>query len=359
MNSISYIVLLLSIHMVALSACGDKQDSAQQDIHSLQPMIVSEPVEGDADDPAIWLDRENPAQSLILGTDKAGILFAFDLSGKIQKQAAGPDMKRLNNVDIEYDVAFGDTLTDIAVASDRDGNRLYVFAVPSLRRLGSIGAFAGETLQRPMGVALYRRPGDGVVFAIVSRKEGPTGAYLWQYRLEEIDGGIGFTKVRAFGEWGGKDADGDGEIEAVAVDDELGYVYYSDEIFGIRKYHADPDAENAGQQLAIFGTDGFARDREGIAIYCKEDGKGFLLVSDQQANKIRVFPREGAPDDPHRHELLQVISLSARETDGCDATSAALNSMFPNGLFVAMSDDRTFHFYDWRAMSVDNPQALP
>ena len=32
-----------------------------------------------------------------------------------------------------------------------------------------------------------------------------------------------------------------GEIEAVAVDDAPGYVYYADEGNGTHKYHADPD----------------------------------------------------------------------------------------------------------------------
>ena len=55
-----------------------------------------------------------------------------------------------------------------------------------------------------------------------------------------------------------------GEIEAVAVDDGLGYVYYADEERSIHKWHADPDAPGANRELAEFGMDGFAGDREGI-----------------------------------------------------------------------------------------------
>ena len=43
--------------------------------------------------------------------------------------------------------------------------------------------------------------------------------------------------MRRFGTFSGL-----GEIEAVAVDDALGYVYYADEGTGIHKWHADPDA---------------------------------------------------------------------------------------------------------------------
>ena len=70
------------------------------------------------------------------------------------------------------------------------------------------------------------------------------------------------TFVRYFGAFSGT-----GEIEAVAVDDALGYVYYADEGNGIRKYHADPDHRDAASELAHFGRTGFRADREGIAIY--------------------------------------------------------------------------------------------
>src|SRR5688572_3311652 len=40
------------------------------------------PSPGDAaDDPAIWVDRADPAQSLVLGTDKKGGLAVYDLAG--------------------------------------------------------------------------------------------------------------------------------------------------------------------------------------------------------------------------------------------------------------------------------------
>ncbi len=46
------------------------------------------------------------------------------------------------------------------------------------------------------------------------------------------------TLVRKFGLFSGKK-----EIESIAVDDALGYVYYSDEGYGVRKYYADPSKE--------------------------------------------------------------------------------------------------------------------
>ena len=40
--------------------------------------------------------------------------------------------------------------------------------------------------------------------------------------------------------------------------------------------------------------------------------------------------------------------MAAQDSDGSDVVAVTLGPQFPGGLFVAMSDDRTFHFYDWR-----------
>jgi 3-phytase len=175
---------------------------------------------------------------------------------------------------------------------------------------------------------------------IVGGKTGPAEGYLWQYRLDgKPDGTIGLTFVRALGRFSGKK-----EIEALAVDHELGYLYASDEQFGVRKYAVDPDAPDANRELALFGTSGFAADHEGISIYDLGGGRGYILVSNQQADTFRIFPREGTPGNPHDHPLLASVRVSTLDSDGSEVVSHALPG-FPGGLLVAMSTDRTFHYY--------------
>jgi myo-inositol-hexaphosphate 3-phosphohydrolase len=143
------------------------------------------------------------------------------------------------------------------------------------------------------------------------------------------------------------------------VDNELGYIYYSDERGGIKKYRADPEAPDADVELAVFGTDGFREDREGISIYKIDDGTGYILVSDQQANAFRIFPREGEPDNPHEHREIKVVQASTNESDGSDVTSRVLGESFPSGLFVAMSDDGTFQLYSWDDIAGDDLVKAP
>jgi 3-phytase len=324
---------------------------------ALAPVVVTQRVKHDTDDPAIWLNAADPAQSLIIGTDKDedGALYAFGLDGRIVKVTA--TLKRPNNVDVEYGFALGGETVDIAVATERLANRIRVFRVPDLTPVdcGGIEVFAGEAERAPMGLALYKRRSDGAVFAVVGRKSGPRTGYVWQYRLQDDGKGcVKGTKVRAFGRWSGAS-----EIEAIAVDDALGYVYYSDEAFGVRKYRADPDTPDADAELAVFGTDGFTGDREGISIYTATERTGYILVSDQEVGKFHVFPREGEPGRPHDHPRLKVIQTRTDDSDGSDVTSAALGNAFPKGLFVAMSQDGTFQLYSWADLAGSDLTVAP
>jgi 3-phytase len=190
-----------------------------------------------------------------------------------------------------------------------------------------------------MGIGLYRS-GKGDIYAIAGRKTGPLDStYLWQYLLEDDStGNVKATLVRKFGKYSGVK-----EIESIAVDDALGYIYYSDEGVGVRKYYADPYAGN--QELGMFANEGFTEDNEGISIFALTDTTGYILVSDQGANKFHIFPREGAAGNPHYHPLLKIINVAATQSDGSGITNYPLNKRFSKGLFVVMSDDKTFHYY--------------
>jgi 3-phytase len=353
--------VLAFVLVTILTGCGKEQPPATGGLgaaEAVAPVVITEKTAVDSDDPAIWIHPDDPAKSLILGTDKGGSVFVFDLDGKIIPEKTVAGMDRMNNIDVAYGFPLGGETIDIALATDRNAEKIRIFRLPDMTPIdnGGIATFVGETDdRRAMGLAVYTRPSDGAFFTIVSRKFGVSGSYLWQYLLEDAgDGTIAATKVRAFGEFvGGK------EIEALAVDNELGYVYYSDETAGVHKYLADPDASDANVELAFFGDQGFAQDQEGISIYKVNDGTGYILVSDQQANSFRIYRREGEPGDPHNHQLVKVVKVSTNESDGSEVTNIPVDDRFPSGLFVAMSDDQTFHYYSWEDIAGDDLKKAP
>ncbi|TNF39036.1 MAG: phytase, partial [Cytophagales bacterium] len=314
----------------------------------IKPVYITEPVAYDTDDPAIWINSEDPSQSLIIGTDKdsLGGLYVFDLKGGIIDSLVRKGIQRPNNVDVGYGFALGESLLDFAVTGERITSKLRFFSLPDMQEVvpGGISIFEGESgpdYRDLMGVAIYQSPKTGKSYVIAGRKNGPTdGTYLWQYEMVDNSGTLGLRLVRKFGNYSGLK-----EIEAIAVDSELGYIYYSDEGVGVRKYAAEPDQGN--EELAFFGQEGFADDHEGISIYKSGPTTGYILVSDQGANLFQVFPREGESSNPHSHPLLAKLPLSTVSSDGSEVTQKALGQDFPQGLFVAMSDDKTFQIYSW------------
>lgn len=337
-------ILWIVFVIMSLFACK----SSQGHLEVLRPTITTEKVKSDSDDPAIWIHPTDPSQSLIIGTDKGGDtgiggLYVFDMNGKIDEKRSVTDLKRPNNVDIAYGFNVKGAKTDIAVCTERNTNSIRVFSLPDMVALdgGGIPVFEDDTLRSPMGIALYKDLKTNDIYAIVGRKTGPTEGYLYQYLLSADTSGIikGSLK-RKIGKFSGNK-----EIEAILVDNELGYIYCSDEGVGVRKYYAHPDSSSI--ELALFATKGIAEDHEGLSMYKANDGTGYILLSDQQANQFHVFPREGTKENKHDHPLIKIIKTSTDESDGSDITNVAINDQFKNGLFVAMSTDGTFQIYKW------------
>lgn len=314
----------------------------------------------DPDDPAIWVHPTDPSRSLIIATMKvpapAGAIVVFGMDGQIRQTVSAID--RPNNVDVEYGLQLGGSPVDIVVATERLKRQLRIFRIAAgegqLIDIGTVPVLEGQQGESgaPMGIGLYRRRRDNTIFAIVAPKEGPREGYLWQYRLLDAGGGrVGAQFVRRFGSFSGTTVREDNEIEAVAVDDQLGYAYYSDEADGIHKWHADPDHADAGRELAHFGRTGFRGDREGIALYAREDGTGYIVCTDQldDDSEYHVYAREGTDQNPHDHSReIAVLRGGADATDGLEISSRALGPAFAQGAMVAMnSAPKNFLVFPW------------
>ncbi|MCX6168148.1 MAG: phytase [Ignavibacteriales bacterium] len=361
MNMSAFVTIILII------GCQKVVSQDQNQSNVVKPVVVTDTVKWDTDDPAIWISPADPSKSLIIGTDKDsdGALFVFDLNGKIIEEKTVRNLKRPNNVDVEYGLILNGKPVDIAVTTERETNKIRIYSLPDMKAIdnGGIEVFSGESQRAPMGISIYKRLKDDSVFAIVSRKSGPTEGYLWQYLLKDDGkGNVAGTLVRKFGAYSGKK-----EIESIAVDDKLGYVYYSDEQVGVRKYYADPDAKDADKQLGIICTSDYLEDNEGISIYEVDDTTGYVLVSDQSANRFRIYTREGVLADPkeeivaqpHNHKLVKIVNVMTNNSDGSEVTNVVVNEKFPGGMFVAMSDNKTFQFYSWADIAGKDLKTAP
>jgi len=317
---------------------------------SVAPRASTGAVARSADDPAIWIHPNDPSLSVIIGTDKAdfpnGGLYVWNLDGSPHQVLP---LNTPNNVDVRYGMALGGAYVDIAAASMRKDDEIRIFKIdPLTRTLIDITTADGiRVFANPYGICLYKRPSDGAMFAFVTNTTG-VDKKIWQVLLEDDGAGkVKGTKVREFG------AITD-VIEGMVADDELGYLYASEEKVGVHKYHADP--ANGDEQLALFATgDAIYGDREGIAIYTCKGGTGYILLSSQGNTTVKIYPREGDPGSPHNHTLIITIDTNgSTATDGLDVTNRQTSPAFPHGFLVKHnSQGNNFILYAWEDIAQD------
>lgn len=315
----------------------------------LVPVRTTEALPNDADDPAIWINPKDGAQSRILGNDKhegTGGLYVFDLQGKIVQKITPLD--RPNNVDVVQGIKVGEKTLDLAVVTERKQEQLKIY---SIDESGTLTDVTGKTKilpestgeqKAPMGVALWKKP-DGTADVFVSPKEGPKLGYIAQYKLVAGEGGkVDVSFVRRLGSFSGLTKEGEGEIEAMVVDQGAGMLYFSDERAAIKRLPADP-ASKAGE--FSFGRDTYQGDREGLAVI-KFDKSKWLLSSDQIEGGSKLFVWDIGGRLPRR---AAIIPTPADSTDGLEATTANLGTEFPEGILVMMnSKDKNFMIFDLR-----------
>jgi len=315
----------------------------------LAQVRTTEALPNDPDDPAIWVHPKDGALSRILGTDKhegTGGLYVFDLQGKIVQKITPLD--RPNNVDVVQGVKLGDKTLDLAVVTERVQEQLRFYSIDENGTLSDLtgktkilpDASADEKL--PMGVAFWKLA-DGSAQVFVSPKTGPKLGYIAQYKLSlNSEGKVDTSLVRRLGSFSGLNKEGEGEIEALAVDQGAGNLYFSDERAAIKRIPADP-SNKAGE--FSFGRGEYSGDREGLAVI-KFDQSKWLLSSDQIENGSRLFVWDIGGRLPRR---AAIIPTTCDSTDGLEATTANLGPEFPEGLLVMMnSKDKNFVLIDLR-----------
>lgn len=300
-----------------------------------------------ADDPAIWIHPTDPAQSLILGTDKQGGLHSYNIDGS-QHQLISPTCQP-NNVDVLYGFVLSGKPTDLAIASTRapHASGVKIWSIDSATRNlsdiapdGVIKVFKGST---PYGSCTYRSARTGQYYFFVNHKDGS----IEQYLLGEKAGAISGTKVRTLKL--------KSTPEGCVADDELGNFFIAEERTGIWKFSAEPDCGTNGTLIAKVGDHGHGlkSDVEGLTIYHAPNGRGYLIASSQGSNKFKVYDRQA----PHNF-ILTIDPKGGKiddvnDTDGIAVTNCPTSPLFPKGLLVVHDGsnsggkNQNFKIYGW------------
>ncbi|MBD2448882.1 phytase [Nostoc sp. FACHB-152] len=353
-----------------------------------RPDLLDDDIQdADADDPAIYVNGNNAADSLVFTAVKNGGLRVYNLSGELL-QTVNPGDIRYNNIDLQYGFKLGNETIDIAVASDRQNDKLAIFKInPNtpgqyLENItdSSIGTLFqalpftppySSSSRSAYGVALYRSPVNNDYYVFVNRRE--TGDVAQFKLIDKGNGKIGAERVRQFTipTTEGRSP----QTEGMVADQETGFLYIGQEQVGIWKFDAEPDRSNTGtliDKVRDLGGTNLTSDVEGLTIYYGKDGKGYLLASSQGDNTFVAYTREGNNSYLGSFAVDNNGSIdSVQESDGADVVNVPLGSNFPYGLFVTqdgsnepavIADDENissnFKLVPWENIANAFPDAL-
>ena len=278
-----------------------------------------------ANDPAILIDADDPANSLILGTGLAGGLEVYGLDGV--RIAVMPD-RPIGLVDVRYNFPLAGESIPLIVAHDFATMELVAYRMDeSGRTLRQISSHPLRTETDVEGLCTYRSPLTGKFYAFA------TGAgTIQQWELYDSAGTVAGRKIRTV-------PVGHGAGHCV-VDDRVSAIYYSQETVGVWKLSAEPESDGESELIDLGGRHGrFEGDVKGVAIVESQTGGGYLVVSDADVNRLHVY-------DLASHAHLGAFRVDAGaavgavdETEGIAATGMALSDESGDGLLVLTDDD--------------------
>lgn len=345
-----------------------------------------------ADDPAVWVDRDNPGQSLVAATLKEGGLDVFDMSGNVVQHIAAPpapgegdEVGRFNNVDIVQGARIGDRRLDIAVVSDRGRDLIRTYAIDgdSSQPLTEITAadvpFAFSSSQAEVndqftayGLTAFRDPDTGGVLVAASQRHRST---IGLFRLTAAGSQVSYTKAGTVdlpseftlpdgSTWSSCEEPGETpQIEGMVFDRDQGTLYAAQEQVGLWEISLDgsqvEDTElfekvkefgvpwtfdpEADEECTVhydqdpgYGGEHIAADAEGLTMYYTDDeDNGYLLSSSQGDNSFAVFDRQPGDHDYNGSFVASFEGDTVEHSDGSTVVNVPLGADFPEGAFIA------------------------
>ena len=319
------------------------------DVFEVFPLYETPAIDtkGDAaDDPAIWINKEFPALSIIFATDKRSGIYAYDLRGKkITFSPAG----NINNVDLR--TLKLDYTTDNGVEK-----KDYTFLFGSNRSLNTIDLwiFFDEGINKSMrnranlrysNFSINEKPdfrikSESNIYGICAGVHPKYG--LIAFVTEDQGSNVEVYYLAANGLELLATLDNGGESEGCVFDDENLTLFISEEnLRGNLKAHKfDEDFNLIGEPLFIDSREGnIVGDPEGVTVYKTDKNKGFIILSSQGDSKFNIYNRQ------QPYEFIKSFKISSTkdidgvsDTDGIDAVSVNLNCDFD---FERSTDDNS------------------
>jgi len=275
-----------------------------------------------ADDPAIWVNKQNPEKSLILGANKKGGIHVFGLQG-VEKQYVNAGC--MNNIDLRNGFNYLNKEVVLVAASNCALNTISLFYIDKEKGiLSDTICNIKSNVDLVYGLCMYKSKISNTFYIFVNGE----GAEVEQWKINSDNNKISATLVRNFKV--------SSRPEGMVADDENEMLYIGVEEEGILKVKAEP--EHAFVTDWVSGSNPTDRslissDIEGLSIY-KTDSIDYLMASSQGNFSYAVF-RLNHPDKYlFSFVIKDGLIDGVTETDGIEITSAYLGERFPKGMIV-------------------------
>lgn len=316
-------------------------------VAEIEALVETTPVPSNddaADDPAIWVNPNNPELSRVLGTDKQYGLIVYDLEGnQLQDLAEG----RLNNVDVRQNLAIAGAHYDLAVASSRTHNSLDVFLINPDTGVTEFVDRQLLDLNEPYGTCLYKGEND-IAYAFVNDTDGR----YQQWRLDGLQP-LQMTLVRDFRVLT--------QPEGCAADDLTGELFVGEENAALWRFSALPDAYDSRSLMDRTGAGALVEDIEGMDIYRVNDELAYLVTSSQGDFTYAVYEAQGSYGYLGSFRIVDDARTGvdgSEETDGLALSNQYLGEAFPKGLLVVQDgfnrnprQSQNFKYVSWQQVA--------
>ncbi len=318
--------------------------------------------EGQADDVAIWVHPTDPAKSRVIAAVKGAGVYVYDLQCK-RLQTFNPlqnpnlPLEYINNIDLRYDVRWGNKTVDLAVGSDEEARQMFFFTISPD---GVVEFVASPMELKPAnglkaipkfvthGMCMYKDLNDNTLY-LISNQEDPGISVQWRV---DADGSGKPTIQQVRQIFMGKKT----ITEACVADDEWAVIYITDEHNVIWKVPARPQrhprsgysnkVEEVGTKLMDSQIGGlYMRDSiEGMSIYYGPNGTGYLIAQNEADSGdgdhccAAIFDRLSNNYIMSFHVQASGSIDALFSPDGLDVSNVFLGSNYPGGIFITHDD---------------------
>ena len=309
--------------------------SINSEIVEVEAIYETPPVvtKGDAaDDPAIWVNKRNPSNSIIFGTDKKSGIYSYNLQGQ---ELSYTNLGNINNIDTRT----------INVGDDENVSD-FTFLFASNRTLGSVDLWVfedNETREKLENNSWevpskpsFRGKSDIIVYGIcagIDPKYGlvaflteDTGPRVEVWNLTEN----GLDLITTF--------NNGGESEGCVYDDQNRTLFISEEeVRGVLKAYRLDDSFDFSEPYIVDSRDGqIGGDPEGVSLYKTPNNSGYLILSSQGDSKFNLYDRNYPYDYITSFRIGSSKSIdNVTDTDGIETINFKLSDEYPEGIMIA------------------------